>query len=169
MNLYLLRHGIAVNAEAAAADGDRPLTEKGIKRIRKGARGLRRLGVKFDAILTSPLARAQQTAVIIAEGLGREADLSVIEALKPDCSVDHLLAGLEGYHHCKNLLLVGHEPLLSDTAAFLVMGKKNAAVKIVLKKGGLCQIRIESLSPGGSGTLCLLLAPKLLRLLGAWG
>jgi phosphohistidine phosphatase len=115
------------------------------------------------------VARAQHTAAIVAEALGREADLSVVDALKPDCSVDDLLAGLDGYHHCGNLLLVGHEPLLSDTAAFLVTGKKNAAGKIALKKGGLCQIEIESLSPRGSGTLRLLLAPKLLRLLGARG
>ena len=112
MNIYLLRHGIAVSAEETAPDEDRPLTAKGIKRMRKGARGLRRLGLDFDAVLTSPLARARQTADIVAASLGLESRLTVVETLQPNCSVEELLASLSDYQHCKHLLLVGHEPLL---------------------------------------------------------
>jgi phosphohistidine phosphatase len=169
MNIYLLRHGIAVSAEESAPDGERPLTAKGIKRMRKAARGMRRLGVDFDAVLTSPLARARQTADIVAAALGLESHLTVVEALQPNCSVDELLAGLSDYQHCKHLLLVGHEPLLSGTAAFLVTGKKTAALEIALKKGGLCHIEIDSLPPGNPGTLRALLAPKQLRFLGTRG
>ena len=69
MNLYLMRHGIAVAADepGISSDSARPLTPKGIKRIRRAARGLRRLGISFDAILTSPLVRARQTAEIVAD------------------------------------------------------------------------------------------------------
>ena len=169
MNIYLLRHGIAVSAEETAPDGERPLTAKGIKRMRKAARGLRRLGLDFDAILTSPLARARQTADIVAAALGLESHLTVVEALQPNCSVEELLASLSDYQHRKHLLLVGHEPLLSGTAAFLVTGKKTVALEIALKKGGLCHIEIDSLPPRNPGTLRALLAPKQLRLLGVRG
>lgn len=169
MNIYLLRHGIAVSAEETAPDGERPLTAKGIKRLRKEARGLRRLGLNIDAILTSPLARARQTADIVAAALGLESRLTVVEALQPNCSVEELLAGLSDYQDRKHLLLVGHEPLLSGTAAFLVTGKKTVALEIALKKGGLCHIEIDSLPPRNPGTLRALLAPKQLRLLGARG
>ncbi len=169
MDLHLMRHGIAVNAQDAAPDGARPLTDKGRKRMRNAARGLRRLNIKFDAILTSPLPRAHETATIVAETLGRESHLAVVEALKPDCSVEELVSGLKDYQSCQNLLLVGHEPLLSDTASFLLTGKKNATVKIALKKGGLCGIEIDSLPPRNPGTLHLLLAPKILRRLGTDG
>ena len=169
MNIYLLRHGIAVSAEETAPDGERPLTTKGIKRLRTGARGLRRLGLDFDAILTSPLARARQTADIVAAALGLESRLTVVEALQPNCSVEELLASLSDYQHCKHLLLVGHEPLLSGTAAFLVTAKKTVALDIALKKGGLCHVQIDSLPPGNPGTLRALLAPKQLRLLGVRG
>ena len=169
MNLYFLRHGIAVSAEETAPDGERSLTAKGIKRMRKGARGLRRFGLDFDAILTSPLARARQTADIVAAALGLESRLTVVEALQPNCSVEELLASLSDYQDRKHLLLVGHEPLLSGTAAFLVTGKKTVALEIALKKGGLCHVQIDSLPPGNPGTLRALLAPKQLRLLGVRG
>jgi phosphohistidine phosphatase len=169
MNLYLLHHGIAASAEETAPDGERPLTAKGIKRMRKGARGLRRLGVSFDAILTSPLARARQTADIVAEALGLQAHLSVIETLQPDNSIEELLSSLSEYENREHLLLVGHEPLLSDTAAFLLTGKKTAALDLAFKKGSLCHIEIDSLPPRDPGTLHCMLAPKQLRLLGARG
>jgi phosphohistidine phosphatase len=167
MNLYLLRHGIAVSAEETAPDGERPLTPKGVKRLRKAARGLRRLGVSFDVILTSPLARARQTADIVAEELGLEAHVTEVEALQPNCSVDEVLASLNSYQNYENLLLVGHEPLLSDTAAFLLTGKKTVALDLAFKKGSLCHIEIDSLPPRDPGTLHYMLAPKQLRLLGA--
>jgi phosphohistidine phosphatase len=169
MNLYFLRHGIAASAEEVPADSDRPLTAKGIKRMRKGARGIRRLGLNFDAILTSPLARARQTADIVAEALGLQAQLSVIDALQPGSSIDELLASLRDHESREHLLLVGHEPLLSNTAAYLLTGKKNAGLELDFKKGSLCRIEIDALPPRDPGTLHYLLAPKHLRLFGARG
>jgi phosphohistidine phosphatase len=169
MDLYLLRHGIAVNAQDVAPGADRPLTDKGAKRMRKAARGLRRLGMKFEAILSSPLARAHQTATIVAEALGREADLSVVEALKPDHSPDELLSSLKDYDNCESVLLVGHEPLLSDTVSYLINAKKTSNAKIALRKGGLVRIEVDSLPPRNPGTLHLLLTPKILRRLGTTG
>ena len=169
MNIYLLRHGIAASAEETAPDGERPLTAKGIKRMRKTARGLRRLGLDFDAILTSPLARARQTADLVAAALGLESQLTVVEALQPNYAVEELLASLSDYQQRKHLLLVGHEPLLSGTAAFLLTGKKTVALDIALKKGGFCHIEIDSLPPRNPGTLRALLTPKQLRFLGTRG
>ena len=68
MNLYLMRHGIALPQDdpSVASDSERPLSHKGVKRMRKAAKGVRRLDIPFDALLTSPLLRARQTAEIIA-------------------------------------------------------------------------------------------------------
>jgi phosphohistidine phosphatase len=169
VDLYLLRHGIAVNAEDLPTGADRPLTDKGVKRMRKAARGLRRLGMKFEVILTSPLARAHQTATIVAEALGREAHVSVVEALKPDGAADELLSSLNDYANCESVLLVGHEPLLGDTVSQLLGGKKTSNIEIALKKGGLVRIEVDSLPPRNPGILHLLVAPKILRRLGASG
>lgn len=169
MNIYLLRHGIAVSAEQSPNNGDRRLTAKGNKRMRKGARGIRRLGLEFDVILTSPLARARETADVVAEALGLQPQLAVIDALQPGNSVDDLLSSLSEYKNRQHLLLVGHEPLLSETAAFLLTGKKTAGLEFGFKKGAICHIEIDALPLREPGTLRSFLAPKQLRLLGGRG
>jgi phosphohistidine phosphatase SixA len=80
MNLYLMRHGIALTRDdpSVAHDAERPLTRKGMKRMRKAAKGLRELAIPFDSILTSPLSWARQTAEIVASALGMEAQLEEI-------------------------------------------------------------------------------------------
>jgi phosphohistidine phosphatase len=167
MNLYLMRHGIAVAADQPGmeSDGERPLTPKGVKRMRREANGLRRLGISFDTILTSPLVRARQTADIVAETLGLKDRLEEISELAPERSVDRLIAGLTRFHDREDLLLVGHNPLLIRAFSFLISGKDN--LEIELKKGGLGCIETDGLPPGGPGTLHWLLTPKQLRRFGS--
>jgi phosphohistidine phosphatase len=163
-----MRHGIAVTADQPGieSDSERPLTQKGLKRMRRAARGLRRLGISFDALLTSPLVRAHQTAEIVADTLGLEAQLEEIPELAPQSSVDHLISRLTRFQDKEHILLVGHNPLLSHAASFLIAGKKEISLEIELKKGGLCRIEIDGLPPGTPGTLHWLLTPKQLRQLG---
>ena len=169
MNLYLLRHGIAVAGDQPGieSDAERPLTPKGTKRMRKAAKGLRRLEIPFDGILTSPLVRARQTAEIVAEALGLESQLQEISGLAPESSVENLLLGLTRFQNREHLILVGHQPLLGETAAFLLHGKDRPPLDIALKKGSMCALEVDSLPPGKPGTLHWLLTPKQLRLLGA--
>jgi phosphohistidine phosphatase len=167
MNIYLMRHGIAVAADQPGIESDdtRPLTPKGIKRMRRAARGLRRLKPPFDALLASPLLRARQTAEIVADALGLEAQLEEIYELAPESSVDHLISGLSRFKSKEHVLLVGHNPLLGHIFSFLISGQ-NVSVEAYLKKGGLCRIEIDGLPPGTPGRLHWFLTPKQLRLLG---
>ncbi|HXV85000.1 MAG TPA: phosphohistidine phosphatase SixA [Candidatus Binatia bacterium] len=168
MNLYLMRHGIAVAVDqpGIGSDAERPLTPKGIKRMRRAAQGLRRLKIDFDAILTSPLPRARQTADIVAAALGLEGRLEELTELAPESSLDQLISGLNRFQDKEGLLLVGHNPLLTHAASFLIAGKKQTGFQIDLKKGGLCCIEIDGLPPGAPGTLHWFLTPKQLRGLG---
>jgi phosphohistidine phosphatase len=166
MNLYFMRHGIAVDrADTGAKSGDRErrLTPKGIKRIQKAANGLIAMSLSFDRILTSPLARAGQTAKIVAQALRLEHCLEEFPQLSPDQSVQDLIAGLVAYSGDKKILLVGHEPLLSGTVSFLLSGKAGAAIRI--KKGGLCCLELDGIPPKENAVLHWALAPKQLRLL----
>jgi len=167
MNLYLMRHGIALPAEdpSVVHDSDRPLSQKGDKRTRKAARGLRRLSIPFDVILTSPVLRARQTADAVARELDAEALVKEISSLAPESTVDHLLFGLTRYKSHEHLLLVGHEPLLSNTLSHLLGGKSTRGVNVEFKKGALCRIEIDGLPPSNPGKLHWFLSPKQLRLL----
>ena len=166
MILYFMRHGIAVNRADSAASSDdrqRPLTSKGIKRMRKAAKGLVTLSISFDRILSSPLERARQTAKIVAQALQMEDRIEEIQPLCPDQSVQDLLSGLAAYAGEKKILLVGHEPLLSSTVSYLLSGK--AGAEIQLKKGALCCLEVDGIPPQKSAVLQWALTPKQLRLL----
>lgn len=165
MNLYLLRHGIALvrTGSSLSDDRERPLSRKGIKRMRKAAKGLLRLNIPFDAVLTSPVLRARQTAEIVVNTLGKESRLEEISGLAPESTVEHLMPDLTRYQDRQHLLLVGHEPLLSQVAAYLLNGKPLGGPTLELKKGSLCHIEIASPASDAPGKLRSLLTPKQLR------
>src|SRR5450631_4248447 len=85
MNIYLLRHGIAVDPSAPdfAKDAERPLTTKGKRRLRQIAEAMGALKISFDLILSSPYVRAQQTAEIVAKALKRRKKLKFTDELTP--------------------------------------------------------------------------------------
>ncbi len=167
MNFYLMRHGIAVekNDPSVEHDRERPLTAKGVKRMRKASKGVSRLGIPLDCVLTSPLLRARQTAEIIARTLGIEDRLEEISGLAPESTVEHLLFGLTRYQDREHLLAVGHEPLLSSFAVYLLGGQKPINLTLEFKKGCLCRIETD-LSTANPAKLHWLLTPKQLRSLG---
>ncbi len=162
-----MRHGIAVvrGAPGIRSDRARHLTQKGIKRMEKAAKGLAALKISFDHILTSPLVRARQTAEVVAETLNMADRLKEIPELAPDGAVECLLDSLTPFRSDEHLLLVGHEPLLSETASFLL--SKDKQIELLLKKAGICAIEVDGLPPQRPGTLLWMLAPRQLRLLAA--
>lgn len=167
MNLSFLRHGLAADAQAAGLEADRarPLTDEGRDKTRRVADGLRRLGLVFDCILTSPLVRARETAEIVATVLGTKKALHVTDHLVPGATLHALVDELNRHHAgCAEILLVGHEPDLSRHIAVLTSGRP--AVQIEMKKAGLCRLEIEDLRAGRCATLQWLLPPKLLVRLG---
>ena len=133
--------------------------------MRKAARGIGRLGVTFEAILTSPLIRARQTADIVAAELSLESCVEEIAVLAPESSTDQLLSILSRFNEHKNVLLVGHEPFLGKLVGVFLSGKNDAELAVPQKKGGICRIDIESLPLSTTGQLQWLLTPKQLRLM----
>jgi phosphohistidine phosphatase len=156
MELYFLRHGIAADeGPADSGDAGRPLTEQGIKKMKEAARGLRRLGVRPDALLSSPLVRARQTAEIVRKAFGIESRL--VDALAPGCDMARLCNLLGEYRSAERVMLVGHEPDFSS-----LIGELTGGSRVQLKKGGLARVDLETIDHG-AGTLVWLLPPLALR------
>jgi phosphohistidine phosphatase len=122
------------------------------------ARGLRRLKVASDTLLSSPLARARQTAEIVARELGVE--LQLADALAPGCTAERLLELLGQHRDAKRVMVVGHEPDFS-----VMIGELTGGSQVLLKKGGLGRVDLEAMEKGG-GTLVWLLPPLALRAAG---
>ena len=157
--LYFIRHGLAEErGESWPDDMKRPLTDEGMSRMRKAARGLARLGVSVDVVLASPLVRARQTAEIVAAGLDPRPSLVNVDSLAPDGTYAAVIADLEKYVRKSRIALVGHEPMMGELAARLI-GSRHP---LELKKGAVCRIDVEDLPPAGPGDLRWLLTPKIL-------
>jgi phosphohistidine phosphatase len=158
--LYLIRHGIAEErGDAWPDDTRRPLSEEGMAGLRKEARGLVRLGVSFDVVLSSPLVRARQTAEIVAAAFNSRPPIVTIDSLSPGGSTHAVITDLESHVKRAQIAIVGHEPGMGELAARLA-GLKRA---LEFKKGAICRIDVESLPPAGPGALRWFLTPKILR------
>ncbi len=130
MKLYLLRHAIAVERGTPGFEDDslRPLTEAGRDKMQRIARGMKTLGLSFDHILTSAYVRAEQTATIVAAALGSEKRLMTEPLLAADQEPHAILTNLAGAEgESSNVLLVGHEPYLSELASLLIGSVQNGA------------------------------------------
>jgi phosphohistidine phosphatase len=160
--VYILRHAIAVlrGDPSYPLDSDRPLTTKGVKRMRRLANGIHSMGVEFDLILTSPYRRALETAFILAKQYRVGQAIQTSQQLTPEVNPSELLSELQlKYRACKSIILVGHEPQLSSFISTLTVG--NMSSPAVLKKGGLCKLQISKLEEG-KATMSWLLTPKQL-------
>ncbi|MGO9922496.1 MAG: phosphohistidine phosphatase SixA [Isosphaeraceae bacterium] len=160
-DLYLLRHGIAVDpGTPGIAESERPLTAKGEKRMSQIACGLRVLDLKLDRIVTSPLVRARSTAEIVARELALLDRLEIASVLQTGTSAATVRRWLRERSE-ERLLIVGHNPTLSDLVALLVLGSEHPPV-CDLKKGGIAALTRSSASVD-LYEIAWIATPRLLR------
>ena len=153
----LLRHGIAEDPSADKKDEDRGLTAEGHARMKRIARGLEHALPKAQAIYSSPLLRAVQTALWVSKAYGSRANVTTTEALSPGATPKQFLALVKSIKE-QRAVIIGHEPVL--TAGLHALTGVDG---VELKKGGCYGVR---LLPDGKALLEWMLPPRLLRKLG---
>ena len=161
--LYIMRHGLAVarGSIGFADDAQRPLQPEGKDKMQEIAEGLKRVGLELDWVVSSPLVRAVETARIVAESLASSAAVDVCDAMRPGGSPEEVIAFLAKRPSRTRVLVVGHEPDLSELAARLIGAGSHA--NLGFKKGGCCMISFEEFPPRNPGQLTWWLTPRLLR------
>jgi phosphohistidine phosphatase len=154
--LWLLRHADA-EPHGTRPDAARRLTERGERQARLAGVAIARLGVEFEALLSSPRERALRTATVAAQAWSEQqrGRLEVYPLLAGGFDGQQALAALDGLGPQARVLMVGHEPDLSS-----VVGELTGA-RIDLKKSGLAVVKME----GPSGELLMLLRPRELALI----
>jgi len=162
--LYLVRHGLAAErGENYPDDTKRPLTSRGIQRMKREAKALLALDVTFDVILTSPLVRTRQTAEALASAYREPPPIINAPSLAPggthSAVVDELA---KQSHRRKKIAIVGHEPGIGELAARLLGLRK----PFEFKKGAVCRIDVTALPPTGNGELKWFVTPRILRKIG---
>jgi len=165
MDCVLLRHGIAVEQdEWEGPDADRPLTERGAKRVAQAAAGLNRLDVQPTHILSSPLIRAIETANIAHSSLRIRSAVHILDELLPDAPPNRLLSILQDFPPESCVLCIGHEPHLGRVASVFLSGRTTTSFP--LKKAGACLIELPIPAKPGQGVLRWWLTPSQLRAMG---
>jgi phosphohistidine phosphatase len=159
VNLYLIRHAIAEEESPSGEDSQRELTDKGAKKMRLIAKGLRTLGVEFDLIVSSPYVRAMQTAEILSD-VFKKKKFVLSDHLMPAGDPNLLIAEINEKHTVDSLAIVGHEPYLSNLVSLLVAD--GAPVEMTFKKGGVCYLSTDDLHHTHKATLEWLLTPGVL-------
>jgi phosphohistidine phosphatase len=155
--LYFLRHGKAGEYRTDDPnDDERELTDAGVAELRAAARLWRRLNLRPDLVISSPLPRALQTANLFVEGV-RLARRPLADArLRPGAEWADMARAMTVDREARRVMFVGHEPDLS-TAAELLTGAR----AIRLRAGGVACVEFPGIPEPGAGELAWLLDPDL--------
>jgi phosphohistidine phosphatase len=164
MILYVVRHGVAEDTASGGEDGARRLTARGRTKMDAAARGMRALGMRPEILLTSPLARAAETATILSEALSGRPEPRELAALAQGVAPAESVRALRPFAGHDSVAIVGHEPGLSGIVALLLTGSADG-LALKLKKGGIVILDLETVAPR-AGTLQAVLTPRQLRRLG---
>lgn len=161
MIIYFLRHASAgEHLLNPKKDEKRALDKEGIEQCGYVGRALAAIEVQVDAILSSPLKRATQTAALIGNEMGFEGKLQVEAALRPEGSYADFRRMLEKYASQESIMVVGHNPNLSQFLG-TVISESGCEASVELKKGAVARVDMRR----SSGTLQWCLTPKTLRTL----
>jgi phosphohistidine phosphatase len=152
--LYFLRHADAGTQASGMADDERPLTDAGVAALRAAAPLWRRLNLRPDVVLSSPLPRARQTADLFCEAIGGQAVGD--DGLRPGASWGHMARAMAAHPDARRVLFVGHEPDLSSA-----IGELSGAGSVRMRKGSLACLEFYGIPEAGAGEIAWLLDPDL--------
>lgn len=159
MIIYFVRHASAgQHLNNPRKDERRPLDADGIEQCGIVGRALAALNVQPDVIVSSPLKRATQTASLVANEIGYEGELELEPALRPEASFADFRRLLDKYSKQEALMVVGHNPSITDFLARLITQSGSEAF-IDFKKGAVARAETAR----RSATLNWLLTPKMAR------
>lgn len=160
MDLYFLRHGIAVEPGFSShPEEERPLTSEGIREMSAIALGMQALSIVPKILISSPLTRARQTAEIVREGLKLKSNIEIRSFLAPGGSFQDFLKELRRRPET-SFLCVGHEPTLSLWIQQLL--GCGGETSVAMNKGTLAHLQLEWEGPRPIAQLLALLQPWVL-------
>lgn len=161
MILYFLRHASAGEHIAnPKKDEKRALDKEGIEQCGYVGRALAALNVQVDSIISSPLKRCTQTASLVGNELGHEGKLVTDNALRPGTGLADFRKLLEKYARQEAIMVVGHNPNLSQFLG-AVLSDSGCEASVELKKGAVAKVEMRRTV----GTLQWCVTPKIFRAL----
>ena len=137
-------------------DAARQLTTDGERDLRAAGRLWRRLNLRPDVVVASPLPRAVRTAELVSEAIGLRADPAVDAALAPGSKWPQMARAMARYPDARRVMFVGHEPDLSSAVSELT-----GASSVRLRPGGVACVEFYGVPEPGGGEIAWLIDPDL--------
>lgn len=161
LELYIIRHSLAGRTlEDEAMDHERPLKKKGKEKMKEIAKGLQKLKIGFDVVVTSPLLRSKESAEIVNAHCCDTKEVTVTDLLCPGASYNNLIKLLNNLKDYNKVAVVGHEPFLSGFASYCLTNNKHSLMS--LKKGGILKLEMDGVIKPGKCMLSWLMEPRQL-------
>ncbi|SRR5882672_2034448 len=161
MVIYFLRHASAGQPfDSPRKDEKRGLDKEGIEQCGSIGRFLAAADAQVDAILSSPLKRAAQTAFLVGNEIGFEGKIQMDPALRPGGTFAEFCALLDKHRKQEAILAVGHNPNLSEFLGKMI-SVSGCEAAIDLKKGAVARVELRR----SSGELLWCVTPRILRVL----
>jgi phosphohistidine phosphatase len=158
MQVHLLRHGTAEDTRPGGADSERKLTPAGREEVRRAIVRARPAGIAPTLIFSSPYVRAVETAEIAAAVVGYAGNILRTEALVPEASPRQVWQEIRGRPDESQILLAGHEPLLSQLMAYLLNAP---SLRVDMRKATLLRIDLDRFTGEPSGLLKWMVTPDI--------
>ncbi len=153
MNVYIMRHG---EAEAnSSSNGERHLTERGASQVTKTLHFANQMGVSINAIASSPLVRAKQTAEIAKRIF--KVEYSITNSLEPEGSPEGIYEELSKHKPSDGVLLISHQPLVSKLLSN-ILGTES---RVSFLTGTLAMVSVDGQPGTGQGILTLLIPSRI--------
>ena len=144
MIVYFLRHASAGQSVAdPKKDERRPLDSEGILQCSYIGRTLAAMEIHADAVISSPLKRAMQTASLVGTEMGYEGKIHLENALRPDSDDATFREMLRKYSQLESIIVVGHNPTLTDFLASFI-GPRGGKAGVDLKKGAIARVETKA-------------------------
>ena len=159
MDIYFLRHASANHYDPTADDEKRPIDKTGEQQSHDVGRALAALDIKLDAIISSSLMRAMQTAEIVAAELGHKEKIVADAALRPEASYRQFEPLLARYAKRSAIMVVGHNPSMTEFLLRILSGG-DASAFLDLKKGAVAKVERVGREPA---VLKWCVTPKVVR------
>jgi phosphohistidine phosphatase len=161
MIIYFLRHASAgQRVSNPKKDEKRALDEVGIEQCGNVGRALAALDVQVDVIISSPLKRSAQTASLVGNEISYEGKLQLDDALRPGASFADFRKMLDKYAQHEAMMVVGHNPNLSEFLGRLI-SEAGCEAAVELKKGAVAKVEMGRNAAG----LHWCFTPKMVRAL----
>ncbi len=159
MELYLIRHGKPEPIKSNLSGDERALSENGKLEMIGAVSKWKKFIPPFDYIISSPLKRAKETALIIKDILGIKNDFIFESGLSSGMSIDELLV-LVNSVDANSVAIVGHEPHISRYASYLI---SDGSASIFFRQGMIVNIDFTGKVLRGAGELYYQLPTEIFK------